>query len=176
MLERVVVPVGRVVTAVSGAPGGLYIVHMASRGAGGGGAGGKGWRPPPGGPGKWVAKNEGMKPRARQYQEQVTGVPEGWVYRVEHAGERADFEAFTGTKLVEAKGLGYEKFLDEALEPLDFFQGFDEMLDTARRQRRVAQGTPIQWLVAEKRLFDYLTKQFGLMELNIEVVHVRFKP
>jgi hypothetical protein len=173
MLERAVVPVGSMVTAVSGAPGGLYIVHMASRGAGG--SGGKGWRPPPGGPGRWVPKNEGMKPRARQYQEQVTGVPEGWAYRVEHAGERADFDAFSGTKLVEAKGLGYEKFLDEDLVPMEFFEGFREMLETARRQSRVAQGTPIQWSVAEKRLGDYLTREFERMGLNIDVVHVPFK-
>ncbi len=179
VLERVAVPADRVVTAVSGATGGLFIVHMASQGAGGAGgagAGGKGWTPPPGGPGKWVPKNEGMKPRARQYQEQVTGVPEGWVYRVEHAGERADFEAFTGTRLVEAKGPGYEKFLDESLEHLDFFEGFREMLATAERQHRVAQGMSIQWLVAEKRLVDYLRKQFGRMSLNIEVVHAPFRP
>ncbi len=171
-LERVVVPAGRAVTAVSGAPGALYILHMAGSGAGGGGSGKGGWKPPVGGPGRWVQKNEAMLEPARKYQRQVTQAPDGWTYRVEHAGERADLDDFATGKLIEAKGPGYSKFLDEDLKPLHFFEGFRKMLETARRQHRIAQGVPIQWIVAEKRLFDYLRAVFKRAELDIEVVHI----
>ncbi|MDY7225850.1 Tox-REase-5 domain-containing protein [Hyalangium rubrum] len=178
-LEQVVVPAGRVVTAVSAAPGALYIVHMAGRGAGGGGGNGEGgssWKPPIGGPGRWIQKNEAMLAPAKRYQAQVGRAPEGWVYRVEHAGEKADLDDFTGTKLVEAKEPGYAKFLDDELSPLDFFEGFREMIATARRQYRVAQNTPLQWIVAEKRLADYLRKAFAQAGLRIEVVHIPAQP
>jgi hypothetical protein len=184
-VQRMALPAGHMVASVSAAPGSLFIVHMSSQsvraaGSGGGGSGGGtsggSWKPPPGGPGKWVQVKEHMLEHSRRYQQQVTGTPDGWAYVVEHAGELARFDGFPGVKLLEAKGPGYAKFLDENLVPLEFFEGFGEMLETARRQHRVAQGTPIQWIVAEKRVADYLRRVFADEGLQIEVVHISARP
>ena len=136
-VRRVAVPAQAVVTAVSTGAGAVLILHMAAQGAGGsGGSGLKPWTPPVGGPGKWVRKAEGMKPRARQYQSQVSGAPEGWVYRVERAGETYDFDGFKDGHLIDGKGPNYDnKFLD-TLEPEPWFKetGARELLKNADRQ------------------------------------------
>jgi hypothetical protein len=180
-LRRLVLPTQAMATAVSTGTGALYILHMSAQGAGAGGGEpvGQSWRPPAGGPGKWVRKNEGMKPGARQYQCQVTGAPEGWVYRVERNGERFDFDGYKDGCLLDAKGPGYDnKFLDD-LEPVHWFKetGAQEMLDNAARQLRVAGGVPIRWHVAEAkaaRAIRNLLETEGYM--TIQVVHTPARP
>jgi hypothetical protein len=55
---------------------------MAARDSSGGKPGAQAAPPNSGGPGEWVKANEGMPEQARRYQAQVTGAPEGYVYRV----------------------------------------------------------------------------------------------
>jgi hypothetical protein len=174
-LRRLVLPTEAMATAVSTGSGTLYILHMSAQGAGGGGGepGGKSWRPPPGGPGKWVRKNEGMKPGARQYQCQVTGAPEGWVYRVERNGERFDFDGYKDGCLLDAKGPGYDnKFLNN-LEPEPWFKetGAQELLDNAARQLRVADGVPIRWHVAEAHAAKAIRRLLREGGHPIEIIH-----
>jgi hypothetical protein len=180
-LRRLVLPAEAMATAVSTGTGALYIVHMSAQGAGGGGGepGGKSWRPPPGGPGKWVRKNEGMKPGARQYQCQVTGAPEGWVYRVERNGERFDFDGYKDGCLLDAKGPGYDNKFLKSLDPEPWFEdtGARELLQNAERQLRVANGTPVRWHVAEAKAAQAIRK---LLERNsygaIQIVHTPVLP
>jgi hypothetical protein len=173
---RVAVPTQAMATAVSTGTGALWILHMSAQGAGGGGGdlGRKPWTPPSGGPGKWVRKTEGMKPGARKYQSQVSGAPEGWVYRVERAGEKYDFDGYKDGSLVDGKGPNYDnKFLD-TLEPEPWFKetGAQELLDNAERQLRIANGIPIRWQVAESKAARAIRK---LLEENnygaIQVIH-----
>jgi len=175
-VSRVALPTQALVTAVSTGTGAVFILHMTAQGAeGAGDSGPRPWTPPSGGPGKWVRKNEGMKPRARKYQSEVSGAPEGWVYRVERAGEKYDFDGFKDGRLVDGKGLNYDnKFLD-TLEPQHWFEntGAQEMLKNAERQRRVANGVPIRWHVAESKAARAIRK---LLADNghlgpIEVIH-----
>ncbi|WP_224243053.1 Tox-REase-5 domain-containing protein [Hyalangium gracile] len=177
--SRVAIPVDRMVTAVSAAPGALYILHMASGGAGGEGGGqdGASWKPPPGGPGQWVRKGEGMSARARRYQSQVTGAPEDWVYRVERAGEKFDFDGFKESEgvLVDAKGPGYDNKFGDTFSPEYWFKdtGAQELVANAQRQLRVANGVPIRWYVAEAKAAQAIRRLLHNNRCNaIEIVHV----
>jgi hypothetical protein len=180
-LRAVLVPAGQLVAVAGAGVGALYVLHMASTGAGGGGGNTTTpWPPPPRGPGTWGQKSESMKPPARKYQAQVTGAPEGWVYRVKTgSGPRdyVDFDGFNGSILLEAKGPNIAKFIDANLEPLWFFEGTDGILAQAARQLDAAGRIPVRWAVAEKRLADYLRKLFDTNGLGrIEVVHVPAQP
>lgn len=75
-VERVAVPVGRVVTALSGGPGATLILQRANEAAKGG--------PPslPRGPGQWGPARESMSQRAARYQEQISGRPASEAYWV----------------------------------------------------------------------------------------------
>ncbi|RKH12389.1 hypothetical protein D7V97_08730 [Corallococcus sp. CA053C] len=125
-----------------------------------------------GGPGKWVQVNESMSERARAYQAQVTGTPEGQAYRVEGVGERADFDGFDAAEplLLDAKGPGYEKFLDGVQGFKRYFRGDIRVLEQARRQLRCAKGIPVRWIVAEERFAGMLRKMFVRESIDIEVV------
>jgi hypothetical protein len=129
--------------------------------------------PPPGGPGKWVQVNEAMADRARDYQAQVTGAPKGSAYRVRQGDEEVDFDGYDPKEdlLLEAKGEGYEKFIQDNMLEKDFYKGFGKMIDQAQRQDRMAGDTRIRWYVAEKRLGDFLRGVFRRRGLKIEVVH-----
>jgi hypothetical protein len=102
----------------------------------------------------------------------VTGAPKGHVYRVKGSGEEADFDGFKDGVLLEAKGPHYEQFIDDALDFKGFFKGAGALLAQARRQFKVARGTPIRWVVAEEKLAAALRVLFREYKLKIEVVHV----
>jgi hypothetical protein len=179
-VNRVAVPTQALVTAVSTGTGAVFILHMTAQGARGpGGSGAKPWTPPVGGPGKWIRKAEGMKPRARKYQSQVSGAPEGWVYRVERAGEKYDFDGFKDGHLIDGKGRNYDNKILDTLEPQSWFKetGAQELLDNADRQLRIANGTPIRWHVAESKAAQAMHL---LLERNgfdaIEVLHTPWVP
>nr|WP_246356846.1 Tox-REase-5 domain-containing protein [Pyxidicoccus fallax] len=181
-LRAVAVPAGRLVTVAGEGASALYVLHMASIGSGGGNGGNamRPWPPPPRGPGRWEQKNEVMKPPARKYQAQNTGAPEGWVYRIRTgSGPRdyVDFDGFDDVVLLETKGPNIAKFIDDDLEPLWFFEGIDGILSQAARQLDAANGVPVRWVVAEKRLADYLRKLFDTNGLGkIEVIHIPARP
>ncbi|WP_257459356.1 restriction endonuclease fold toxin 5 domain-containing protein [Archangium lipolyticum] len=168
-VRLVAAPVGGAVAVAGNALSATYVLHMANMGAQGGG----GW-PPSGGPGKWEPANESMSEDSRCYQCQVTGAPPGWVYRVWRNGEKADFDGYSISEgvLQDGKAFNYAKHYDEKLHPKRYFQGAKKLLETARRQTRVANGVPIRWYVAEERMVGILKKmleQDGL--LGIEVVY-----
>jgi hypothetical protein len=129
--------------------------------------------PPPGGPGKWVQVNEAMSDRARDYQAQVTGAPKGSAYRVRQGDEEVDFDGYDPKEdlLLEAKGPGYAKFIKDDMSQKEFFRGFRKMIEQAKRQFDLVEGTRIRWYVAEKRLGDFLRRAFGEEGIEIEVVH-----
>ncbi|WP_255442340.1 restriction endonuclease fold toxin 5 domain-containing protein [Corallococcus sp. Z5C101001] len=161
----------REVSAVAVVGGGVEVtlastaVAMAAQSGGGG-------LPSAGGPGKWVQVNESMSERARAYQAQVTGAPRGSAYRVERGGEEVDFDGFDPAEnvLLEAKGPGYEKFLDEGAEFKRYFRGDQSLLEQARRQLRLARDTPVRWFVAEERFSVMLRKMFLQENVDIEVI------
>ncbi|HZH77695.1 MAG TPA: Tox-REase-5 domain-containing protein [Archangium sp.] len=78
--------------------------------------------------------------------------------------------------LLQAKGTGYAKWVDEDLNFVEFFEGRNQMLEQAKRQFKAAQGTLIRWIVAEEKLAGALRKMFKEARLPIEVVHVSPAP
>nr|WP_254380196.1 restriction endonuclease fold toxin 5 domain-containing protein [Corallococcus exiguus] len=135
--------------------------------------------PPPssssaGGPGKWVQVNESMSDRARDYQAQVTGAPKGSAYRLKVGDDEVDFDGYDLVEdlLLEAKGPGYAKFINDNMEMKDFFKGFRKMLVQADRQLAMAQGRRIRWIVAEERFATFLKQAFLSTGRRIEVVHI----
>ncbi|RKG57233.1 hypothetical protein D7X30_21080, partial [Corallococcus sp. AB011P] len=133
--------------------------------------------PPPSsasGPGKWVQVNESMSDRARDYQAQVTGAPKGSAYRLKQGDDEVDFDGYDLVEdlLLEAKGPGYAKFIQDNMEMKDFFKGFRKMLEQGARQEKLAQGRRIRWVVAEERFATVLRTAFEQLGRNIEVVYI----
>ncbi|SEU33962.1 Tox-REase-5 domain-containing protein [Stigmatella erecta] len=151
-------------------------VAMTARGSSGGKAGAKAAPPSSGGPGQWFKAKEGMPEQARRYQAQVTGAPEGYVYRVEQGGKYVKFDGFDQGVLIETKATGYAQWINKKLEFFGNFQGRDQMLDQAQRQVTAANGTPIRWIVAEEKLAGALRKMFTNEQLPIEVIHIPAAP
>ncbi|GMU02681.1 hypothetical protein KH5H1_68010 [Corallococcus caeni] len=134
--------------------------------------------PPPsssgGGPGKWVQVNETMSDRAREYQAQVTGAPKGSAYRIKQGDEEVDFDGFDPKEdlLLEAKGEGYAKFIQDNMTLKEFYRGFNKVLAQAQRQLDAAGGRRIRWIVAEERFAMFLRRAFEANNYPIEVVSV----
>ncbi|RKG59200.1 hypothetical protein D7V80_37340 [Corallococcus sp. CA054B] len=134
--------------------------------------------PPPssaGGPGKWVQVNESMSDRARDYQAQVTGAPKGSAYRLKIGDDEVDFDGYdlVDDLLLEAKGPGYAKFIQDNMTLKEFYRGFDKVLAQAERQYLMARGTRVRWIVAEERFAELLRRAFeGRGYKTFEVVHV----
>ncbi|MDC0712722.1 restriction endonuclease fold toxin 5 domain-containing protein [Stigmatella sp. ncwal1] len=147
-------------------------VAMAAGGSSGGNAGAQAAPPSSGAPGKWVQADESMSESARTYQSQMTGAPKGYAYRVKVGSEEVDFDGFDQGVLLEVKATGYAKWVDKRLNFLEIFEGRHKLLDQARRQLKVAHGTPIRWIVAEEKFAGALRKMFEGAGLPIEVVHV----
>lgn len=175
-LETVAVPVGKAAQALSGGPGAITALHMANdavRGAG------EGSTAVPVEPGHWVEDTSSMSERARKYQAQVTGAPEGRAYRVEkvepYEGKSyVDFDGYKDGVLIEAKGPGYESFFPEGGTPEDWFGGAKDMLEQAKRQRDAANGIPIRWYVAEERVATAIRALF--VRNNLKIIEVIFVP
>lgn len=181
VLRMAAVPAGQVVTAVGTGASAVYVLHTATMMVGtAGGGSSSGGPPPPGGPGKWVQKAEGMSEDALRYQVEVTGTPAGWVYRVFFGpgpDDYVDFDGFVSGVLLEAKGPHLAKFIADDLNPLQFFKGGEKLLEQAARQFKASRGTPIRWIVAEKKFADYLRVLFRRNDLeSIEVIHVPARP
>ncbi|HEX8825898.1 MAG TPA: Tox-REase-5 domain-containing protein [Archangium sp.] len=172
-LQRVVVPAGRVLTALGGGPGAAVVLHMANpsvQGTGGGKA------PPaqPQGPGQWSPVKESMSRRAARYQEQISGRPVGESYVVR--GVR--FDGIKDGVLLEAKGLGYANKFTAKLEPQKWFaQGTRSLQEQARRQLLAAKGVPVRWHVAEAKAAEAIRKLLVEGKVHgIEVVHTPIHP
>jgi hypothetical protein len=117
-----------------------------------------------------------MPEASQRYHSQVTGAPEGWVYRVRTGPGPKDFVDFDGFKkgaLQEAKGPGYRELL-EKMDGKGWFKGKAEMLEQARRQLDAAGGTPIQWHFAEKEVADAIRAVFT--QRNLEAIEVLYTP
>ncbi|QRK13558.1 hypothetical protein JQX13_10775 [Archangium violaceum] len=171
VVERIAVPVGKVGTVLSGAPGAAIILQRAN-------ASGRMPSPVPG-PGQWGPAEESMSARARAYQEQISGHSANKAYWVGGVGRKSGGVRFDGFKdgvLLEAKGPGYaNKFLDN-LEPRPWFKpsGAKALVDQARRQIAAAMktGTPIRWHVAEKKVADAIRLLFKRERVyGVQVVH-----
>ena len=158
VLERMAVPVGRGASVLGGGPGAAILLHRAN--ADGGGASSSQ------GPGRWESANEYMEEPARRYQKQITDASEGQVYTVEDV----KFDGFKDGILLEAKGPGYRKHLDDAVENGGWFGGFRAMVTQAQRQLGVSQGFPIQWHFAEREVADFVRVLFrrnGLDDISV---------
>ncbi|KFE70561.1 hypothetical protein DB31_5603 [Hyalangium minutum] len=148
-------------------------VAMAARGNSGGGTGAQAAPPTSGGPGEWVQVEESMSESARTYQAHMTGAPRGYAYRVKVGDEEVDFDGFEQGVLLEVKGPGYAQWITRKLDFLPNFKGRDRLLKQAERQMRVADETPIRWIVAEEKLAGALRKLFKANGFeDIEVVHL----
>ena len=179
VLREVMVPAGATTAVVGAGAASVSITLM----AGGGGpqqpAGTNAWIPPSGGPGQWEQKAESMAPEAQRYQTQVTGAPEGWVYRV-HTGpgpkDVVDFDGFKGGVLLEVKGPGYQE-LFRKMKGKKWFEGLESMLAQAKNQYSAARGSPIQWHFAEKEVADFIRDLFQKEGLeDIQVIHTAVVP
>ncbi len=101
-------------------------VAMAARGSSGGKAGAQAAPPSSGGPGEWVQATESMSEQARRYQAQVTGAPEGYVYRVKLGDKYVNFDGFDEGVLLEAKSTGYAQWINKKLDFFGIFKGRDQ--------------------------------------------------
>ncbi|XHF30534.1 restriction endonuclease fold toxin 5 domain-containing protein [Corallococcus exercitus] len=115
-----------------------------------------------------------MSPRARRYQEQISGHSADEAYWV---GD-VKFDGFRDGRLLDAKGPGYaNKFLDH-LDPKPWFErtGAEALAKQARRQLEAVQGlgVRIEWHVAEEKAanaIEMLLKNKGIQ--GIRIVHTQ---
>jgi hypothetical protein len=122
-------------------------------------------------PGQWRKVNEAMSPRARAYQQQITG-RSGEAYFV--GGVK--FDGIADGVLLDAKGPGYSNFVKDG-KFRSWFNGQKRLLKQARDQLQAACGRPIRWDVAEA---DAATAIRRLLADNnivgIDVVHTPVVP
>jgi hypothetical protein len=113
------------------------------------GSGRDGSPPPAGdGPGGFAETPESMSERAAQYQAEVTGTTPGQSYVV----DGVKFDGFADGTLLDAKGPGYEQFVDASSGSFKpWYRGADQLVQQAERQLLAAGDTPITWHVAEGR-------------------------
>ncbi|WP_188272740.1 RICIN domain-containing protein [Streptomyces sp. CBMA152] len=125
-----------------------------------------------GGPGVWAITTEGGKSaRAVAYEFQITGVPEGFGYKILNTSNRAGelkFDGFNGVELLEAKGPGYSqimKFRPDIVKT--------DFVAQAEKQVAAAPNTSITWHIAESDVFDEAEKVFAANEklARIKVVY-----
>ncbi|WNG42939.1 hypothetical protein F0U60_01635 [Archangium minus] len=165
-VREVALPTGAMTSGVGAGATSVSIVFMAQ---GGNASGGNStWPPAPAGPGQWTKKRERMTLEAQRYQSQLTGAPEGWVYRVRTGPGPKDFVDFDGFKngvLLEVKGPGYRQLLKK-MQGRPWFEGVEEMLDQAERQLKAAGSTPLQWHFAEQEVADLMRRRFQSKNLD----------
>jgi hypothetical protein len=96
--------------------------------------------------GEWRSVNESMSPRARAYQTQITGQT-----GQAHVVNGVKFDGVGPEGLIDAKGPGYSKFLnqDGTWKPWIRKTAASDLVDQADRQTGAAQGRPVVWYVAE---------------------------
>ncbi len=171
VVERVMVPAGRVVTALSGGPGAAIILQRAGDAASGG-------QPTaPEGPGEWGPANESMSKRSARYQEQITGHSASeayWVGGKDLKSGGVKLDGFKDGTLLDAKGPGYANKFNDNLTPKKWFapSGAKQLIKQAQRQLNVAKGVPIRWHVAEKKAADAIRKLLEDAPITgIEVVY-----
>ncbi|NRD59529.1 Tox-REase-5 domain-containing protein [Corallococcus exiguus] len=171
-IERVSVPVGRAASVLGGGPGAAIVLLRASTATQGGA--------PSKGPGQWGPVKESMKPRARRYQEQITGHTADEAYWVGGTSTQAGGVKFDGFKdgvLLEAKGPGYAKFFD-GLEPKAWFResGAKDIVAQAKRQggRVEGMGILIEWHVAEAEAAEAIALLLEAEGIRgIKVIHTQ---
>ncbi|NLU84338.1 Tox-REase-5 domain-containing protein [Rhodococcus sp. HNM0569] len=132
------------------------------------------------GPGEWVDVNrDGVPEHSKAYEEQVTGASSGTEYEVE--GVKFDgWEAGEGDEpgtLIEAKGPGYDQFLDKDGNFQPWWKGGDSLVDQANRQVDAAEATGddtvIEWRVAEQRSASAIRELLRENEIvDVDVVFV----
>ncbi|MFL5350151.1 MAG: Tox-REase-5 domain-containing protein [Hyalangium sp.] len=170
VVERVVVPAGRVVTALSGGPGAAIILHRAGDAA-------KGQPAAPEGPGEWGPANESMSKRSARYQEQITGHSTSeayWVGGKDLKSGGVKLDGFKDGTLLDAKGPGYANKFNDNLTPKPWFKesGARQLIKQAQRQLKAASGVPIRWHVAEQKAADAIRELLkGEKVRGIEVVY-----
>jgi hypothetical protein len=160
VVRELAVPAGAMTAVVGAGAASASIVLMAQGNSPSGGS--NTWPPAPSGPGQWTKKVERMTEEAQRYQAQLTGAPEGWVYRVRTgpgSKDYVDFDGFKNGVLLELKGPGYRKLLQK-MQGKPWFEGIEEMLDQAQRQFAAAKGVPIEWHFAEREVADLMRELF----------------
>ena len=179
-IERVTVPVGRAAAVLSGGPGAAIILHLANAAAGQASpSGGRG-------PGQWAPSGEkGASPRARAYQEQISGHSYDDAYWVGGVGRNSGGVKFDGFKdgvLLEAKGPGYAEFFEDNLASKYWFEASgkaEDLVDQATRQRDIVRGTGIriEWHVAEEHAANAIRELLdGNKIKEITVIHTPAQP
>jgi hypothetical protein len=174
VMREVALPAGAV-TGVVGAVGATGVL-MAQDGPSGPGSGAQGsWPPPAEGPGEWMQPKpkETLSEAAQRYQTQVTGTPEGWAYGIQGTGGPVKYDGFRKGVLLEAKGPGYRDLLKK-MYGQPWFEGIEEMLHQADRQRKAARGIPLHWHFAEREVADLVRELFE--KRNITGIKVFFTP
>lgn len=102
-----------------------------------------------------------------KYQQQINGL--GGNIEINFKGVL--FDGLKDGKLLEAKGLGYDKLLkNEKFGD----RVMDKLMDQARRQVDAAGGTPLEWHFAEKGAADAFSKE--LKQRGIEGIDVKHTP
>jgi hypothetical protein len=113
--------------------------------------------------GEWVTVNEHMNDAPRAYQTQVTGrTGQAWVEN------GVKFDGMKDGRLIEAKG-DYSGFVDKEGKLYWWFSKEQSLIDQAERQLGAAQGTPVDWYIANEpsmKIIEEIITREGHTEIN----------
>jgi hypothetical protein len=121
-------------------------------------------------PGVWYKVKEGMNPRAAAYQTKITGQPVDNGYVV----KGVKFDGYKSGTLLDAKGPGYNNFVQDGKFNNTWFRGSNALVNQAERQISVAGGCPIEWHFAEKESLMAVEKLFA--DNSIEGIKLIYTP
>ncbi|MDC0707360.1 Tox-REase-5 domain-containing protein [Stigmatella sp. ncwal1] len=123
------------------------------------------------GPGAWRQRKFAGSAQARRYQEQISGHTADRVFYI----KTIEYDGFRDGILLEAKGPSYLKFFERDGNPKHWYAAsgeFNNLIAQARAQSKAAQGTRVQWHVAEHEMVNILRYHFHNSEISgIEVIH-----
>ncbi|WP_406505993.1 Tox-REase-5 domain-containing protein [Streptomyces sp. NBC_00212] len=127
-----------------------------------------------GGPGVWaITFEKGKSTRALSYELQITGVPEGFGYKIlntPNAAKELKFDGFNGAELLEAKGPGYSQLLKFRPDIVT-----KDFVDHALKQVAAAPNTPITWHIAEADVFEEAKSLFAAND-KLSRINVVYTP
>jgi hypothetical protein len=106
--------------------------------------------------------------RAIAYQWQITGLPPGLAIWVN--GQNYDGCRETDGTLLEAKGPGYQKIMEDPHKGFIWNGIVNDFLDQGENQDRAAGGRALEWHFAEKPVADKVREIFKAKGINARVI------
>jgi len=105
----------------------------------------------------------GRKPRGLAYQQQITGLPPGFAFKLVNpvTGRKVSYDGCEPEKngnMEEAKGPGYVARMIDPNNWQNWYRGLQSIKDQMNRQSKAARWRMVEWHFAERQVADYFAR------------------